>query len=271
MSTAEYDPTAEFTTDDEQRELVTISPTELADAETDLRGIITQFGGMSMGGPAAAAGAAAAAGGGEATQRQLDRLSRAESESHAMHLPQALLRLDEEIASLPPDFKHAYLTATRRCPPTVTAEAAASEGSGWDCYRSAFLEREGYDASVAARKLCNYWKVRQSVFGPEAYCPYNRSGELTLNQCFTPSELEIFLRHDYWHLLEGERDGAGRAVLFLDPSRGDLCSKFSTVLKVRFHFALGIILVYSLGTCLRGLTQCSFMLIYLRYTQNNRR
>jgi len=243
VSSAGEDPTAEFTADDELGELVTILPTELADAETDLRGIVTQFGGMSMGRAGAGAGAGAAAGGGQAAQRQLDRLSRAESESRAMHLPQALRRLDEEIASLSPDDKHAYLTATRRCPPTVAAEAATPEGSGWDCYRSAFLEREGYDASVAARKLCNYWKVRQSVFGPETYCPSNsntssRSGELTLNQCFTPSELEIFLQHNFCHLLERERDGAGRAVLFYDPSRGDFCSKFTTDLKMKALFYL---------------------------------
>mmetsp|Transcript_17033 Transcript_17033/g.37697 ORF Transcript_17033/g.37697 Transcript_17033/m.37697 type:complete len:753 (-) Transcript_17033:257-2515(-) len=234
-SSAGDNPTAEFTTDDEQRELATISPTELADAETDLRGIVTQLGGMTM------------EGAGEATQkRQLDGLSRAESEAHAMHLPQALLRLDEEIASLPPDFKHAYLTATRRCPPTVAAEAATPEGSGWDCYRSAFLEREGYDASAAARKLCNYWKVRQSVFGPEAYCPYypdnpntnNRSGDLTLKKCFTASELEMWPLHNFIHLLERERDGAGRAVLFMDPSRGDWCNKFSTETMMKALFYL---------------------------------
>lgn len=105
---------------------------------------------------------------------------------------------------------------------------------GWDCYRSAFLEREGYDATAAARKLCKYWRAKRAVFGPESYCPYttNGGGDMTLNQCFTSHELENYSHHNLCHFME-ERDGAGRAILFLDPNRRDL-TKFSTDASVRF-------------------------------------
>eukprot|EP00563_Minutocellus_polymorphus_P018942 CAMPEP_0197728034 /NCGR_PEP_ID=MMETSP1434-20131217/24560_1 /TAXON_ID=265543 /ORGANISM="Minutocellus polymorphus, Strain CCMP3303" /LENGTH=76 /DNA_ID=CAMNT_0043314375 /DNA_START=12 /DNA_END=239 /DNA_ORIENTATION=+ len=42
------DGLAAFTAQDEQLELATVSPTELADADTDLRGIIPLFDGLSM-------------------------------------------------------------------------------------------------------------------------------------------------------------------------------------------------------------------------------
>lgn len=205
-----------FTAQDEQMEMATLSPTELADAETDLRGIISQFDGLN------------------ATTLQLQQLSAVETQSHLEHISPALLRLDQEIAALPPEDKADYLTAMRRCPPSSigpTCTNQVPDREPWDCYRTAYLEREGYDAANAARKLCKYWRIKASVFGAEAFCPYastgpTGTGDMTLAQCFTESELSNYMDHSILHVLE-ERDGAGRAILFLDPNRRDL-EKFST-------------------------------------------
>ena len=229
------DGVAAFTAQDEQMEMATISPTELADAETDLRGIISQFDGLNM---AASAGSAsgsqpglAANAGQHATTLQLQQLSVVETQSHLEHIGPALLRLDREIAALPPEGKADYLTAMRRCPPSTSSNNRNPGQEAWDCYRTAYLEREGYDAARAARKLCKYWRIKASVFGAEAFCPYastgpTGTGDMTLAQCFTESELSHYMEHSILHVLE-ERDGAGRAVLFLDPNRRDL-EKFST-------------------------------------------
>ena len=243
------DGVAAFTAQDEQMEMATISPTEMADAETDLRGIISQFDGLNM---AASAGSAsgsqpglAADAGQHATTLQLQQLSAVETQSHLEHIGPALLRLDREIAALPPEDKADYLTAMRRCPPSSSVgSTSTNRGPGqepWDCYRTAYLEREGYDAARAARKLCKYWRIKASVFGAEAFCPYastgpTGTGDITLAQCFTESELSHYMEHSILHVLE-ERDGAGRAILFLDPNRRDL-EKFSTNSAVSICFLL---------------------------------
>ena len=49
---------------------------------------------------------------------------------------------------------------------------------------------------------------------------------MTLAQCFSESEMANIIEHNIFHVMEG-RDGAGRAILFLDPSRRDL-ERFST-------------------------------------------
>ena len=161
---AQDDGTAAFTAQDEQLELATVSPTELADADTDLRGIVSQFDCLNMS-SASAAGQRA-----HITPAQFHQLSAVETRSHLEHIGPALLRLDQEIAALPPEDKADYLLAMRRCPPTSVETNAAVEP--WDCYRTAYLEREGYDAAAAAQKLCKYWRTKRSAFGAEAYCPY---------------------------------------------------------------------------------------------------
>ena len=249
------DGVAAFTAQDEQMEMATISPTELADAETDLRGIISQFDGLSMAASSVTQPGLAANAGQHATSLQLQQLSAVETQSHLEHIGPALLRLDQEIAALPPADKADYLTAMRRCPPTsVVGSNPTNRSPGqepWDCYRTAYLEREGYDAAQAARKLCKYWRIKASVFGSEAFCPYGSTGptgtgDMTLAQCFTESELSNYMEHSILHVLE-ERDGAGRAILFVDPNRRDL-EKFSTnsavsviwflVLRFKFYIIL---------------------------------
>ena len=220
---AQDDGTAAFTAQDEQLELATVSPTELADADTDLRGIVSQFDCLNMSSASAASQRA------HITPAQFHQLSAVETRSHLEHIGPALLRLDQEIAALPPEDKADYLLAMRRCPPTSVEMNAALEP--WDCYRTAYLEREGYDAAAAAQKLCKYWRTKRSAFGAEAYCPYastgpTGTGDMTLAQCFSESEMANIIEHNIFHVMEG-RDGAGRAILFLDPSRRDL-ETFST-------------------------------------------
>ena len=221
---AQDDGTAAFTAQDEQLELATVSPTELADADTDLRGIVSQFDCLNM-----SSGSTSPNQRVHITPAQLHQLSAVETRSHLGHIGPALLRLDQEIAALPPEDKADYLLAMRRCPPTSVAMITAQEP--WDCYRTAYLEREGYNPAAAAQKLCKYWRTKRSTFGPEAYCPYastgpTSTGDMTLAQCFSESEMANIIDHNIFHVLD-ERDGAGRAILFLDPSRRDL-QRFST-------------------------------------------
>ena len=216
---AQDDGTAAFTAQDEQLELATVSPTELADADTDLRGIVSQFDCLNM-----SSGSTNANQRVHITPAQLHQLSAVETQSHLGHIGPALLRLDQEIAALPPEDKADYLLAMRRCPPTSVAMTTAQEP--WDCYRTAYLEREGYNPAAAAQKLCKYWRIKRSTFGTEAYCPYastgpTGTGDMTLSQCFSESEMANIIDHSIFHVLD-ERDGAGRAILFLDPSRRDL-------------------------------------------------
>jgi len=231
------DGTSAFTEQDEQLEMATISPTELADAETDLRGLLAQFEGLDV--RAAPGSGSADQPGLVASELQLQQLSAAETKRHLEHIGPALLRLDQEIAALRPEDKEDYLTAMIRCPP-MAFSAATTIPTGlvqepWDCYRTAYLEREGYDAARAARKLCKYWRIKRSVFGTEVFCSHaatgpTGTGDMTLAQCFTQSELANYMEHNVFHVLD-ERDGAGRAIVFVDPNRRDL-EKFSTNCQV---------------------------------------
>jgi len=231
------DGTSAFTEQDEQLEMATISPTELADAETDLRGLLAQFEGLDV--RAAPGSGSADQPGLVASEIQLQQLSAAETKRHLEHIGPALLQLDPEIAALRPEDKEDYLTAMIRCPP-MAFSAATTGPTGlvqepWDCYRTAYLEREGYDAARAARKLCKYWRIKRSVFGTDSFCSHaatspTGTGDMTLAQCFTQSELANYMEHNVFHVLD-ERDGAGRAIVFVDPNRRDL-EKFSTNCQV---------------------------------------
>ena len=106
-----------------------------------------------------------------------------------------------ELSRLPPSATAAYYRAVERCPAQAGPERTL-----------AFLEAENHDPRAAAVKLAKYWEARVALFGEErAYLP------MTLAGAVKDEALNLATRR-IWQLLTAT-DTAGRAVLFMTPSR----------------------------------------------------
>jgi len=110
-----------------------------------------------------------------------------------------LPELEREMAAIPEPEKEAYLEATRRCPKLVN-----------DDHKRGFLLRENFNAKLAAKRLARHWQYKLKLFGP--------------TKCFLPMTLRGAMSDDLGTLSRGfpqilpTKDAHGRTVFFFDPS-----------------------------------------------------
>lgn len=166
-----------FSTRDEQRELASLSITDIVNIQSDLTGVTAGIAGLGLG---------SGGGGGGADPV---------SPSGALSL------LDQEISSLPAKRTAAYRQAQTKCPDQVNDER-----------KMAYLDHENGNAVLAAKRLAKYWEIRVDLFGPErCFLPLTLAGAMM-------DEVKPMVNRRIWQRMP-VTDTAGRAILYMDPSR----------------------------------------------------
>ena len=160
-----------FTADDELKELASLTAKEITDVEKDLLGVTADVGGLRLD----ASGKECRDGGnGSSTstssapkRRKRTNVARASPPPRRSSL-EDLMNLEQEILNMPPHEKASYIEACLKCPQLLTPEDKA-----------AFLEYDDFDARKAAKRMCEYWRVRVATFGPErAFLPMTLAGAM---------------------------------------------------------------------------------------------
>uniref|UniRef100_A0A7R9ZA46 CRAL-TRIO domain-containing protein n=1 Tax=Pseudictyota dubia TaxID=2749911 RepID=A0A7R9ZA46_9STRA len=115
----------------------------------------------------------------------------------------SLVRVEEELKSLPERVRNGWDEACERCPSLVG-----------DDHKLMFLRCQGFHADRAALRLARYWNKRIELFGEE--------------RAFLPMTLKGALRDDIDALIFGfvrinsrMVDAHGRRIVFFDPSMLD--------------------------------------------------
>ena len=122
----------------------------------------------------------------------------------------ALDHLDTEMCKLPRDVTAVYY------------EALKHDGMVDRDFRLSFLEREDYDARLAAQRMARYWSFKMDVFGPDkCFLP------MTLVEGGSLSDDVEVLMESFPDMILPGRDKQGRAVLYVDLKQWDT-SKMST-------------------------------------------
>ena len=112
----------------------------------------------------------------------------------------ALERLDAEISKLPLQETAVYLKALSHHSDMVDRD-----------FRLSFLERDNFDARLAAQRIAGYWSLKWDIFGED--------------KCFLPMKLgeggalrDDFkvLKESFFEMVLPSRDAKGRAILYLD-------------------------------------------------------
>uniref|UniRef100_A0A6U6FCR3 Uncharacterized protein n=1 Tax=Odontella aurita TaxID=265563 RepID=A0A6U6FCR3_9STRA len=147
-----------FTPHEEEAEWGSVTPAEMLEIESDLRGLSVDGSAPSskssspgmyddgvlggVGGVVGDFGSLLAGPQGTESGPQIST-SLTEEERETAMLP----ALEVEIAAIPPSEKDVYVKATRKCPDLVDDE-----------HKKAFLFKEGFDAKLAARRLTIHWQ-----------------------------------------------------------------------------------------------------------------
>mmetsp|Transcript_6453 Transcript_6453/g.12521 ORF Transcript_6453/g.12521 Transcript_6453/m.12521 type:complete len:623 (-) Transcript_6453:556-2424(-) len=112
----------------------------------------------------------------------------------------ALERLDAEIFKLPLHETAVYLKALSHHSDVVDRD-----------FRLSFLERDNFDARLAAQRIAGYWSLKWDVFGEDkCFLPMNLSEGGALEDDF-----EV-LKESFFEIVLPRRDAQGRAILYLD-------------------------------------------------------
>lgn len=121
-----------FTVEDEHREISSLTPHEILSVESDLIGTSSH-------------------------NTDLIKIRRLSGRDHV-----DLNLLQQALDRIPPADKGSYLHACST--PTCRDEALGRNAMGRNRHM-AFMERYGFDATVAARKIVQYWEERLGLFG----------------------------------------------------------------------------------------------------------
>ena len=177
-------PLPVFTEEDERREKADLIPSEVIDAECDLRGLAVDNDANNGWGKGRSEG-----GSSTTTRASMD---------HQLSL------LLHELVALPGKEKAAYLRAVIRCPNQANSQS----------HQAAMLQREEYGAKRAAKRIARYWEERKLAFGEaRAFLPMTLHGALG-------DDVASMLESRIYHVL-ADRDDAGRTILSCDLSRVD--------------------------------------------------
>ena len=170
-----------FTAEDEQKELASLSISDIVKVQADLIGITVSASSLSLSSTNAAASTA----------------------GPTYSIPTAIARLNQEMSKLPVTETNAYYHAVEACPQLVGHER-----------KLMFLECDDTNgnAFLAAKKMAKYWETRLVVFGPErCFLPMTLVGAMQ-------DEARNMVNRRIWQLMP-MTDSAGRAVLFFCPGR----------------------------------------------------
>lgn len=177
-------PLPVFTEEDERREKADLLPSEVIDAECDLRGLPVDNDGNGRGS-------------GRGHEERNSTTSKAS-------MDQQLSMLLHELVALPGRDKAAYLRAVIRSPDEANSQT----------HQIAMLQREEHDARRAARRIARYWEERKLAFGEaRAFLPMTLHGALS-------DDVASMLESRIYHVL-ADRDDAGRTILSCDLTRVD--------------------------------------------------
>ena len=182
----------QFTVQDEQRELATLTIRELTELQSDLTGIqaITNvFSGLGLGGDTGEINVY----GGESTGGP--------GSSPPAPLPMndcsRLAALDQHMMTLPTQSTAAYFMATTKCPDEVSNER-----------KLLFLQCEENNVPLAAQRLALCWQYRLDGFGED--------------RCFEPMTLAGAMRGEVVNMVKSgigqlmpTTDAAGRAIIYV--------------------------------------------------------
>jgi len=188
----------QFTLQDEQRELATLTIRELTELQSDLTGIqaITNgFSGLGLGGDSGGINVY----GGESTGGP--------GSSPPAPLPvndcSRLAALDQHMMTLPTQSTAAYFMATTKCPDEISNER-----------KLVFLQCEENSIPLAAERLALYWQYRLDGFGED--------------RCFEPMTLAGAMRDEVVNMAKSRfaqlmpnTDAAGRAIIYVIIGRRD--------------------------------------------------
>ena len=183
----------QFTVQDEQRELATLTIRELTELQSDLTGIqaITNgFSGLGLGGDSGGINVY----GGESES------TGGPGSSPPAPLPMndcsRLAALDQHMMTLPTQSTAAYFMATTKCPDEISNER-----------KLLFLQCEENSIPLAAERLALYWQYRLDGFGED--------------RCFEPMTLAgamqdevINMAKSGFYQLMPNTDAAGRAIIY---------------------------------------------------------
>ena len=173
-----------FTKADEKREKADLTPSELIDAECDLRGLPVDNDTNDCSGNGHSEGGS--------------------STTSKASMDQQLSLLLHELVALPGKEKAAYLRAVIRCPDHANSRS----------HQIKMLQRERNDAKRAAKRIARYWEERKLAFGEaRAFLPMTLHGALG-------DDVASMLECRIYHVL-ADRDGAGRTILSCDMTRVD--------------------------------------------------
>ena len=165
-------PLPVFTEEDERREKADLIPSEVIDAECDLRGLPVDNDANN------GSGKGHSEGGSSSTSKS--------------SMDQQLSMLLHELVALPGRDKAAYLRAVIRCPNQANSQS----------HQAAMLQREEYDAKRAAKRIARYWEERKLAFGEaRAFLPMTLHGALG-------DDVASMLESRIYHVL-ADRDDAG--------------------------------------------------------------
>ena len=233
---ADLERSPAFTPADELNDILSLSVSDIASLESDLRGLTTNFARATLAASSTAptctstapASASTSSTSGTTAGVGLDAAGPALSgitHTHAHRLPGPGTAhayyahahahappsppsmpphpssLDVEMSRLPFSWTAAYRRAVAEFPGLVSAE-----------WKGRFLECEGNDAAAAAMRLARHWEFRLELFGPDrGYLPMTLAGAMQ-------DEVPNMLQRRVYQMLP-VRDAAGRAVIYIDPSR----------------------------------------------------
>ena len=215
-----------FTPDDEQRELSSLTVEEITEVEKDLLGVTADVGGLRLDASGRECEDVAGDGASSAPKR------RKRADAGRASLPprrrpslEDLMDLEQHLLDMPPNEKQSYIEACLKCPELLSSE-----------HKAAFLEFADFDAHKAAKRMCEYWKVRVAAFGPErAFLPMTLAGAMQ-------DEVQGMIKHCPWCLMP-DADLSGRKILFLDAARRNFAC-FSEDQEARSLFYLLDILAF---------------------------
>ena len=169
-----------FTAEEELQEIASLTISDIAKIQSDLSGLSSVLVSLQP-----SSSAASGPGGAASLSAQ------------AVGIAQTNI----ELSRLPQSSTAAYYRVVERCPSEAGPDRTLM-----------FLEAENHDPKAAAVKLAKYWEARVALFGEDrAYLP------MTLGGAVKEEAMNLATRR-IWQLLTAT-DAAGRAILFLTPSR----------------------------------------------------
>ena len=210
---ADFEDQVRFNSDDEKKELASLSVTDAINVQNDLYGMVTDVTSLGLRAKDLASVTTQQPADGRPISESLSKTA-SNTATHCYDSTTTIPHLENEISTLPTSDTAAYRQAQQRCPDQLSDER-----------KMAFVEYEDGNIANAARKLVKYWSERLDAFGPErAFLPMTLAGTMQ-------DEVMDWVQRPIWQLLPAT-DSAGRSILFAQTSLRDF-SQYTTEQELR--------------------------------------